>query len=506
MTTDIFALPEIQESQASKHVTHNEALRQLEALLARVASRAAPEPGSPSSGDVYIVPGGASGAAWSGHDDEIAHFYGGAWHFYPPIPGLSVWVVDEARPVRYVTGQGWVEDLARPRLPTRSVSANYTVQTADEGHVLLVDTSGGPVTVSLPAASSRGGLTVAIVKASSDGNAVTVSPDGSDTVRWQSSTQIAAQGDGTLIVSDGAANWVAVGGGGSAGGGGTSLPLLDNQALFADSDDDTKRLAFELGGFTTATTRTVTWPNKSGTVAMLADVTGGGGSFTAFDEDGGTTSGLTWGYQAGSVRSDAGIVDVPAGTVTLADNATNYVEVDATGSVSVNQTGFTDGRIPIREVATSSGSQTASTDKRALMVGGQVFYAGLTAALPCNRQPVTAPQLRDHSETSPTPAPAAGTLDVDVSAGSVAEVTLDQDVTTLNLNNPAPSGQASSLTLVLVQDGTGGRSITWPSSIAWAGGAAPTLTGTANSVDIVTLFTRDGGTTWFAFTAGQDMQ
>lgn len=51
---------------------------------------------------------------------------------------------------------------------------------------------------------------------------------------------------------------------------------------FADGDfrvnsvgDNTKILAFNVGGFTTGTTRTATWPNKSGTVAFLDDVTGG---------------------------------------------------------------------------------------------------------------------------------------------------------------------------------------------------------------------------------------
>ena len=41
---------------------------------------------------------------------------------------------------------------------------------------------------------------------------------------------------------------------------------------FKDGADATKLLAFDLTGITTATTRTVTIPNKSGTMAMLSDV------------------------------------------------------------------------------------------------------------------------------------------------------------------------------------------------------------------------------------------
>jgi hypothetical protein len=44
--------------------------------------------------------------------------------------------------------------------------------------------------------------------------------------------------------------------------------------------------------------------------------------------------------------------------------------------------------------------------------------------------------------------------------------------------------------IVITQDGTGGRTITWP-TIHWEGDVAPTLTGTLNTVD-VTTFTYDG--------------
>jgi len=81
-------------------------------------------------------------------------------------------------------------------------------------------------------------------------------------------------------------------------------------------------------------------------------------------EDSSTTTGLTWGYQAGTIRVDNSIVSITAGTVSLTDDATNYIEVDVAGSVSRNTTGFTANRIPIRQVTTVAGAQTVSTDKR----------------------------------------------------------------------------------------------------------------------------------------------
>lgn len=45
--------------------------------------------------------------------------------------------------------------------------------------------------------------------------------------------------------------------------------------------------------------------------------------------------------------------------------------------------------------------------------------------------------------------------------------------------------------LILNQDGTGGRSVTWPASIKWAGGNAPALSSAASSTDVIS-FVYDG--------------
>ena len=82
-------------------------------------------------------------------------------------------------------------------------------------------------------------------------------------------------------------------------------------------------------------------------------------------------SGLNFKYKAGKVRNDSVITDTPAGQVTLADNATNYVEVDpADGLVSANATGFTSGRVPLYVVATASGAIDTVSDKRTAAIAG----------------------------------------------------------------------------------------------------------------------------------------
>ena len=61
-------LPYIQPSQAQKHVTHNEAIRQLDALV-QMAAQSDSETSPPekvSHSECYIIPENASGE-WAGH-------------------------------------------------------------------------------------------------------------------------------------------------------------------------------------------------------------------------------------------------------------------------------------------------------------------------------------------------------------------------------------------------------------------------------------------------------
>lgn len=89
-------LPYIMPSQAQKHVTHNEAIRAIDALLQiGVTARDLTEPpANPPNGERYIVGTGASGA-WQGKDQLLAAFQDGAWAFFTPKSGWVAYVVRE---------------------------------------------------------------------------------------------------------------------------------------------------------------------------------------------------------------------------------------------------------------------------------------------------------------------------------------------------------------------------------------------------------------------------
>lgn len=96
-------------SQAQKHVTVNETFRRLDALVQlSVLSRAtAAQPATPSEGDAYIVPAGATGALWSTYPQgSIAVFQDSAWVQISPVTGMRAWITDEAALCVYNAG-GW---------------------------------------------------------------------------------------------------------------------------------------------------------------------------------------------------------------------------------------------------------------------------------------------------------------------------------------------------------------------------------------------------------------
>lgn len=100
-------LPYLEAAQAQKHVTVNEGLRRLDALVQlAVKSRAlSAPPATPAEGERYIVAPAATGL-WAGAEGKIAAFVDGAWAFFAPEAGWRAF--DEAaRDFVLHDGTGW---------------------------------------------------------------------------------------------------------------------------------------------------------------------------------------------------------------------------------------------------------------------------------------------------------------------------------------------------------------------------------------------------------------
>ena len=92
---------------------------------------------------------------------------------------------------------------------------------------------------------------------------------------------------------------------------------------------------------------------------------------------------------------------------------------------------------------------------------------------------------------------------VNCETGNTFSHTLTEN-TTFTFSNPPATGTAYSMSVEIIQDaGASGFTVTWPTSVDFPAATAPTLTATASAVDVFVFTTRDGGTTWYGFTAGQ---
>lgn len=104
-----------------------------------------------------------------------------------------------------------------------------------------------------------------------------------------------------------------------------------------DSTDQTKLLAFDLSALTTATTRTVTAPNKSGTLAMTSDVPYLGHLFGATLSNNAVDATNDIDVAAGEVGDTAGGTKFNVGAITK--------RLDAAWAVGTNQGGLDTGTV-----------------------------------------------------------------------------------------------------------------------------------------------------------------
>ena len=191
-----------------------------------------------------------------------------------------------------------------------------------------------------------------------------------------------------------------------------------------------------------------------------------------------------------TIGSDGAGEDVVFYSDTAGDNFTwdsSAKKLIITGTDSSTALDVADGNVSITDGLTVTGTTALST-------------TGFGDAT------VSKAMMKDYSETTNAIGATSASQAIDLEDGNVVTATLSVATTTFTFSNPIASDDCTSFTLILTQDGTGSRAVTWPGAVDWAGGTAPTLTTTAAAVDIITFVTVNAGTTWYGFVAGQDMK
>ena len=112
-------------------------------------------------------------------------------------------------------------------------------------------------------------------------------------------------------------------------------------------------------------------------------------------------------------------------------------------------------------------------------------------------------KAKSYNETYLAVTSTSNATTVNCETGNTFSHTLTEN-TTFTFSNPPASGTGYTMSIEIIQDASAsGFSVTWPSSVDWPAATAPTLTATASAKDVFVFTTRDGGTTWYGFTAGQ---
>lgn len=164
------ALPFIDAAQSQKHVTHNEAVVALDALvqLAAKARNVAAPPASPVEGDRYLVPAGATGA-FAGHTNAVAAFDNGGWAFLIPRAGWRLYVESEGLFLLF-DGAIW-KDVGLSLQILQGLSRLGVGATADAGNPMLAKLNGALFTARATGEGGSGDLRMTLNKSAAGNTA-----------------------------------------------------------------------------------------------------------------------------------------------------------------------------------------------------------------------------------------------------------------------------------------------------------------------------------------------
>ena len=223
------------------------------------------------------------------------------------------------------------------------------------------------------------------------------------------------------------------------------------------------------------------------------------GDLTAISALAGTT-GIVRKTAADSYTLDTAtyITGITSGNVTTALGFTPYNATNPTGYLStVSLTSNVTGTLTVANGGTGAATLTGyikGSGTSALTASAAIPIADVTGAAP-----LAAPTFTGTATFATTDAlgpvrqniVAVAALDIDCSAGNYFTKTIAAN-STFTFSN-APASRAFAFTLELTH--TSGT-VTWPATVRWPGGTAPTLT--TSRVHLFTFVTDDAGTIWRA--------
>ena len=198
-----------------------------------------------------------------------------------------------------------------------------------------------------------------------------------------------------------------------------------------------------------------------------------------------------------SINGDASEVQLKVPTVTVGDGTAEDTIVKFDGNAADFRIGIDDGT---DKLEIGGGTSHGTAAGISMDVNGDMTLGG---GIVCSDDVISRPELKDYAE-SYTASAGSGTVTLDLTNGNVFQHTASGGNVEFAFSNPPGTGKGGSFTLKWIQDSSN-RTITWPASVDWAGGSAPSVTSGSAKVDVYTFFTVDGGTIWYGFQPGADL-
>jgi len=269
--------------------------------------------------------------------------------------------------------------------------------------------------------------------------------------------------------------------------------------------DPARALYFKVtSGATLSATRELTIaPNTLSRLMWIENATTGSQTITIKQGSGGTVNigtGETKIVYLDGAGAGAAVVDALANfNLSLTSQVTGTLPV-ANGGTGI--TSFGSGVATWIGTPSSANLASAVTDETgsgALVFGTAPTITGMTlaGAVTGADQTVSAINLKDYGEVTNALGSVSGSTTIDLTAGNSVTATTGGAIT-WTFSNPTASDELCGFVLKLVNGGSATQ--TWPTSVDWPSGTAPTLT--TSGTDVLVFITCDGGTTYYGFTAG----
>lgn len=187
-----------------------------------------------------------------------------------------------------------------------------------------------------------------------------------------------------------------------------------------------------------------------------------------------------------SVGTGITIVDVRGTTLTLSNASLGIATITSSAAGS-------DGQVQYRASGDFAGSSNLTFNGTSLIVGSTltlnstgIDFAGTS---------LDRASLKNYVEATVNLGNTGTSTNINLANGNVFTATLTGNCT-FTFTTGVTSGTAS-FTLILTNDGTAGRSITWPASVKWPNNSIPPRTTDANKTDVWSFFTPNNGSTWY---------